>query len=173
MKYLEVGFVGNPDMRQILGEGHYQVSAYELGIATKWAEIPQTMKDNGIYILLSDLTIWVDTEKSGRLYYRFSKNYITDLASVPSFGKFLVDDNDNFMVLASLVHDSNFGGHHLTFKESNSLFRWMMRKQGASWFQAFVAWVGVSSWKGREAYDRPIEGFKTNEDYCKMEWRDK
>ena len=173
MKFKKMNWSGNTDSRQILNREHWERTKQELNIGCTWEEIPKSMRENGIYVLLTKLVVEVEHD-SGKWRWIFRPNYITDLASVPSLAKSFVDDNDNEMILPAYVHDANFGGHLLSYKLSNDLFRWMLKEQGASWWTRFLAWAGVSTSAGKKAYDRcESSPFKKNEDFVRFDWLNK
>lgn len=122
-----------------------------------------------VRILLAPLEVVVYTSE-GVLRYKFKKGFITDFASVPSFFRSIVDNDSPYVILPAIVHDANFRYHFLSYKESNKLFKKMIRLSGGSWWLSFKAWLGVSTSFGRSAYDKnkPLKDKRVS-----FEWSDK
>lgn len=118
--------------------------------AELWDGLAPELK-NKDRILLNDIIISV-TLKDKELRYTLRRGWITDFASVPEHLRSFVDNDDYRLIVAALVHDANFACHYLSFKESNELFRAMIRKAGGSWWMGFKAYWGVNNWIGKRNY---------------------
>jgi hypothetical protein len=126
--------------------------------------------EKDLRILVKDLKVRVYTAKDGVLEYIFKRGWLTDLASVPSYFRTLVDNDGRNIVIAALVHDANFGGHWLTFNKSNTLFRQMISFAGGSWWFCFKAYWGVQNPIGVSAYERPDEEIRKEQIYARLHW---
>ena len=109
-----------------------------------------------IWLVREPLKIIVET-KTTRTSYLFGPPYLTDLASVPKSLRSAIDNDDLRLIAPALVHDYNFATHAKSFRNSNALFRQMIRAMGASGFKAFIFWLAVSTPIGRIRYNRKTE----------------
>jgi len=105
-----------------------------------------------LWLLLGPLTITVTFEDSEWWQFELDRGFITDLASVPSAFKAIIDNDGPAVVVPALVHDANFACHFLSFEDSNALFRQMIRAYGGSKAMANLAWAAVSTTYARRRY---------------------
>lgn len=175
MKILKVEKKGFLDSRRIIREDY---AATRKQFKDEFAILLPNLKDtpfansSDVRVLLNDITIKVTTDDGVR-YYHFKKGFITDLASVPKILRSLVDNDDEVMLLAALVHDANFRWHFLSsFKRANDMFRQMIAIEDDSWWLAFKAWVGVNTSAGKKAYYGKKELDKKFQ-RVSYSWRDK
>ena len=114
-----------------------------------------------VYALLKPITIHIELEHNGvnaNWYYQFDRGYVTDFASIPPYLRSIIDNDSRYIFAAAMVHDCNFAGHLESFEDSNALFEQMILKIGGPWWEAIIAWLGVSSPVGRYCYDHPVDG---------------
>lgn len=109
-------------------------------------------------LLLNPIDIKIYTNK-GLFKYGFRPGYITDLASVPKRLRSIVDNDQQELLYAALVHDANFMAHLQTMEFSNKLFYGMIRKAGGSIILAGLCYIAVSSPAARRFY-RNKEGWE-------------
>ncbi len=118
-------------------------------------------------ILLAPISITIYFRKRRTLEYQFDRGFITDLASVPSSFRSVVDNDDIKLAAAALVHDYNFSTHYLNpiggrtpsnvgFRLANKLFYGMIRKRGYPWVKSVVAYLAVNSIVGRARYEKNV-----------------
>ena len=124
-------------------------------------------------ILLKKLVVKIHLKDEGVLVYTFERGWSTDLASVPRSLRSFVDNDDFHIIIAALVHDSNFEGQFFPFSSANWLFYHMIRKSGGSWWFASKAFVGVHNWIGRRAYDKDVPTHNKQYKRFLMNWSDK
>lgn len=98
-----------------------------------------------VRVLTEDVAVTIEFENSAWVQFKFYKGFLTDLASVPKFFRSVIDNDDNRLILAALVHDYLFTTHGLPFYETNELFYQIARFCGYSKFKSWLAWVAVSS----------------------------
>ena len=121
-------------------------------------KIGRITKATNLYVLLKPLTISIELEHNGALthwIYKFDRGYVTDFASVPAAFRSLVDNDSRYVLAAAMVHDCNYAGQLESFEDSNELFKQMIEKVGGPWWEAFIAWLGVSSPAGVYYYNHP------------------
>jgi hypothetical protein len=94
-------------------------------------------------------TITIHFEDAGWIQFKFLRGFITDLASVPKIARWLVDNDDSRITLASLCHDFLFSTHRLSFDDTNELFFQMCVFCGYPLSKSRIAWAAVSSIFGR------------------------
>lgn len=159
---------GDIDFRKVLPESYEQIRENFRGEGIDLPSPSFFVKDidkiGNFWILLSPLRINIYYANYGTCSYLLNRGHMTDLASVPKRLRSFVDDNGADMIIASLIHDINFGGHILPFKESNLILRYMMlytmkyctckSDKFSVWFNAWCAWLGVSSFIGKMIYNR-------------------
>lgn len=88
--------------------------------------------------------------------WEFLPGFVWDLASVPKFFRWAIDNDDPFLAEAALVHDANYTGHFLGdnlpgIGMTNWLFREMVRATGKR-ARAQIAYMAVNSIIGRSLY---------------------
>lgn len=105
-------------------------------------------------ILLSPLTITINFKNTNWIQFKFLPGFITDFASVPQIARWIIDNDELDLLAAALVHDANFSMHFLNFKQTNELFRKMIRARGRR-FKSWLAWRAVSSRIGKRRYNAP------------------
>ena len=116
-----------------------------------------------IWLVREPLSVIVHT-KTTVTKYMFAPPYLTDLASVPRRLRSAIDNDDLRLIAPALVHDFNFATHSKSFRNSNTLFRQMIRVMGASPFKAFICWLAVSTPIGRRRYNKKSEELAA---YCR------
>ena len=137
-----------------------------------WSCLETIGNTRDLRLLLSPITITITFKSSMWWQYRFERGYITDLASVPSFFRSKVDNDDIDLLAAALVHDCNFAIHHHSFEKTNELFyKMIMMREGVpgaddhwaklSWRAKWAYWA-VNSFVGKRYWN------KTNAN--KSEW---
>lgn len=129
-----------------------------------WRGLKKFGNPADVRLMLSDLTIDIKFKDKTGFRYDFRRGYITDLASVPSYFRSLVDNDDVDMLAAALVHDRGFAVHNLTFGQTNELFYKMFLARGGvpgsdgKWvslpWRARFAWWAVKSVFGRIRWRR-------------------
>jgi len=77
--------------------------------------------------------------------FEFLPGFLTDLASVPRAFRGFVDNDDDRLVLAVLIHDYLFSTHGLPFAYANELLYQVARQCGYPRRKAWLALVSVSS----------------------------
>lgn len=125
----------------------------------RWKTLKRFGKRADMRLLLSDLDIEIKFATGSGYRYAFKRGYLTDLASVPSYFRSVVDNDDIDVIAAALVHDRNFSVHHLSFEQTNELFYKMyVARKGVpgsddKWLdlpkRARIAWFAVRSVVGR------------------------
>lgn len=87
-----------------------------------------------------------------RLYSKFDPSWITDLASVPRIFRSLIDNDAQWLIAASQVHDGLFvlqGSAMFDFWGTNRLFREMcileLSRRNKSTLKAWLAYIAVCS----------------------------
>lgn len=105
--------------------------------------------------LMSRIIITIKFEDGYVLIYTFNPGLITDLASVPSWLRGIMDNDDPRVIPAALVHDRNFvtqGLGDLGFRWTNKLFYQMLRKSGYPLSKSVLAYLAVMSPVGRRLF---------------------
>lgn len=177
MKVLSVERIGALDTRRILEYRDFLDGLQKLNISLdRYYNIDHDYVDKQpiIHMLLSELEIIIKTDV-GTLRYKFKPGFLTDLASSPSILRSAVDNDAEELLLPAFVHDINFVRHFLSFTETNSLFKQMIRHSGGSWWLATMANFGVSSIIGKKAYDQESKTSSTSfsRDFVSFTWKDK
>lgn len=107
-------------------------------------------------VLLNPVQVYVQV-KNGKeicwISFGFKRGFCWDLASVPRFFRSVVDNDAQESIVAAMCHDYLFTSHALSFRESNSVFRGLLKTAGASRFDTFIYWAAVSSPVGRYMYN--------------------
>ena len=155
MKIKEVKKLTQIDTRRLLSYDDYIYTKTEFSkdnIKLKSLDSKFFDTNNDLRILLSDLIIEIDIENAGVMVYKIKKGFITDLASVPSILRSLVDNDKEALIIPAFLHDGNFGAHILSFSTANSLFKQMIRLCGGSWWLAFKCGLAVNTSIGKKAY---------------------
>lgn len=107
--------------------------------------------------------------------YLFHEGYVTDLASVPSIFKSIVDDNDPSIVEGALVHDFNYlseclesslGNTREGWKLANNMLKEMAIHSGMSWPKSILVWLAVSTPIGWNYYKKSTEFDMVNRRFC-------
>jgi hypothetical protein len=117
----------------------------DFGIKLPTAKELDLKNESDLRLLDHPVTITIELKGGGAYVYRFEKGWIHDTASVPSFMRSFIDNDDRRLVLAAMVHDANFRGHWLSFATTNRLFRKMALYADYPRRKAFLAWLAVSS----------------------------
>ena len=130
-------------------------------------DLPVDLKE--MRVLTSRLKVRVRTSEGVHIY-EFEPGFITDFASVPSMFRSFIDNDNQDLVISSLVHDANFRYHYMTFTKSNLLFKKMNRMAGAGWFTSNASYWAVNSKWGRKSYgDKPRE----TAEFVEYKWSDR
>ena len=151
---LKISIIGHMDTRRILNETEYAMTCHDLGIALPvWNQLKRaTWGFDDLRINLSELEVLIYQEDEV-YHFRFHPGYITDLASVPKWVRSFIDNDDKRLLVAAYVHDALFLNHWLSFRDTNKLFRKIIRNQGGGPFLAGSCWLAVSSFVGRRRYN--------------------
>lgn len=104
-----------------------------------------------------------------RCYFKFTEEWITDLASVPKFFRSFVDDNAPWIIPACQVHDLLFvlaGAGLFDFRGTNKLFYHMCKwsidnymlklsdcKRRQYKRKAWLAWLAINTFVGRKRFN--------------------
>jgi hypothetical protein len=106
-------------------------------------------------VLSENLEVLIDLEHKGKMYlyrYRFTREFITDLASVPKYFRSIIDNDDKQIIIAALVHDAEFGNQWHDFRSANTLLKEIAIYFGMPRWRAFLAWAAVSSPAGKRRW---------------------
>ena len=140
----------------------------ELGIVLPPREDLHKFGDpEDLRIVLSPILITITFRGRRPLRYEFDRGFITDLASVPSSFRGVVDNDDVKLAAAALCHDYNFSTHFLNpvggrtpsnkgFRLTNKLFYGMIRERGYSLGRSIIAFLSVNSIVGRARYAKNV-----------------
>lgn len=90
-------------------------------------------------------------------HYTFERGFVWDLASVPSWARSLVGNNEQGLLDSSLVHDSNFTCHFLPFRRSNEILHDMYVLSGGPKWKGAIVKLAVSTPFGMVAYKKKVE----------------
>lgn len=101
-------------------------------------------------IMTDNISFNIKFKDTSWLQFEFRKGFVTDFASVPKSFRSVVDNDDNRIVCAALVHDYLFTTHGLPFKYTNELFHQMMLAFGYNRARARLAYWAVKSYFGRK-----------------------
>jgi hypothetical protein len=150
------GFVDLRDLHRVTYENTRKQFKYKYNIVLP---TKKTLKGTGakfgnLWLLLNPLVITVEFKNSSWWQFRLERGFITDLASVPSAFKAIIDNDGPAVVVPALVHDANFSCQFLSFEDANSLFKTMIRAYGGSVHKARLAWAAVSTTYARRRYHR-------------------
>jgi hypothetical protein len=148
------GFVDLRDLHEVTYKKTREQLKNEYGIVLPTKKtLKSTDADFGnLWLLLNPLVITVTFKNSAWWQFKLERGFITDLASVPSAFKAIIDNDGPAVVVPALVHDANFSCHFLSFEDSNSLFKQMIRAYGGSVHKARLAWAAVSTTYARRRY---------------------
>lgn len=179
MNLKQIILTGDRDTRQITMQNYDDtVADFAVdGVTLPSREQLELDSDAVWHVLLSkEYQIHLLYELDGRLMwysYKFARGFVWDLASVPKLFRGIVDNDDPAIIDASMVHDSNFTCHFLSFSLANSLLKDMFRMNGGNKIETFLAWASVASLFGRRAYKkRTVKRATWQQAYVdfKMEW---
>lgn len=95
------------------------------------------------WICEKDCEITILFSKGLELTYKIKAGYVTDFASIPSFARGVINENDSKIIVAAIIHDINFGTKYNTFSFSNTLFRMMMKYYGMGIIKRNIAYNAV------------------------------
>jgi hypothetical protein len=123
------------------------------GIKLPTADIIDLTFRSNLWCLARDVDVYVKTDDEW-IEFKFKKGLIFDLASVPRFFRSIVDDNDQTVLHAALVHDICFTSHFLEFRDANRVFKAICLSQGASRVKAGIYYAGVNNIVGRALYSK-------------------
>jgi hypothetical protein len=120
------------DIRRILRDTYERTCAEALNDGVQLLKLSdEKIKKGDNRVLLNDMEIVIVirdilTGEMYRLCYKLKKWWMTDFASVPKFPinlRSLVDNDDARIIIAALVHDTNWESRWLNFFDTNRLFR--------------------------------------------------
>lgn len=111
---------------------------------------------------------------SGLLYlalngarYMVPRGFVTDLASIPAFLRWLIDP-DGPSRQAAVLHDFLYCIHYQTRAEADALFLEALEACGVGWATRHAMYLGVRS-GGWVYWDKRKEGV-SQEDFVSSEW---
>jgi hypothetical protein len=112
-------------------------------------------------VLLHPIVITIELDTGQWYSYKFEAGFMWDLASVPRFARWAIDNDDIYIQEAAIVHDANFSAHFLgdsveAIEETNELFEQMIRYRGKR-FRAWLAHKAVNSVIGHAIYQHMPE----------------
>lgn len=110
-------------------------------------------KRKDLRALCARVLVEIQLESGMWLQFEFLPGFITDFASVPGFFRGLVDNDDERIIAAALVHDFLFSTHGLPFKMSNQMFRQIAVSQGYPRIRARFAYIAVNSIIARHVWN--------------------
>lgn len=79
------------------------------------------------------------------LTYDIKAGFITDLASIPRVGRFLISRNDISIIIGATIHDINFALCELPFEESNFLFKEMNEYYDMGYITSKIVYLAVKT----------------------------
>lgn len=145
-RVVNVTRIGEVDLRRLYPDTWESTKAeFEKdGITLSVSPATDPLKNDRVWVVLSDLTIVVRFGCGKTWEYRFKRGYISDLASVPKVLLGIVDDDSREIILGALVHDANYAGRLVPFGIANDMLGQMIRKCGGKPWEGFTVWLAVS-----------------------------
>jgi len=98
-----------------------------------------------IRVLCKRVYACVNFSDGSYVEFEFLPGFITDLASVPRAFRSFIDNDDDWLVIAVLIHDYLFSTHGLPFAYANELLYQVARQCGYPKRKAWLALISVSS----------------------------
>lgn len=110
-------------------------------------------KRRDLRVLCAGVLIDVVDEKGCFYQFEFLPGFITDFASVPWFFRSLIDNDDERIIAAALIHGFLFSTHGLPFWMTNQMFRQVAISQGYPRIKARMAFIAVNSIPARHIWN--------------------
>ena len=107
-----------------------------------------------VRIWLTPLTLTLNFTSGEWIQYKIEPGFMTDFGSVPKRARSFLDNDDLNFLVAYIIHDINQVLHFLSFKDTHRLFKQMVKRSNAKWFERMIANIGVRSRRAKKLYNK-------------------
>lgn len=156
--------VSSYDFCQIVPEVNY------MHLFKKFHDIPsqKECRNKPFWICEKDCEVKIYFKSGLEFVYKIKAGYVTDFASIPSFARGFINENDSKIIIAALIHDINFGLKFQTFDFSNTLFRMMMKYYKMGVIKRNIAYNSVK-WFGKSHYGGTQKQINKRREYIQFD----